>query len=142
MLRPDAPPPNLLAAGQNQERQMEKTTETSVRKLWRILRRAIIALITLVLALSVLVAVYGAWKGESSKEELLDADGIHVVPHLLRNTYTGDVRFEVACDATEKCLDTAQKICRDNVVILSEPQGSDGVWLLLAECEPGIEPDW
>ncbi len=123
-------------------RQMENMNETSAQKLLRILRIVVIAAVAIVLGLSVLFAAIGAWKGQTSRQELLDADGIHVVPHLLRNTYTGDARFEVACDVAEKCLATARKICGDKVVILSEPLGSEGVWLLLAECEPGTEPGW
>ncbi|SDI58185.1 hypothetical protein [Aliiruegeria lutimaris] len=121
---------------------MEEENDTPLQKLRRTLRLAIIVLVGVVLALTILFTVFGTWKGMSSREELLDANGIHVLPHLLRNTYTGDARFDVACDAPESCTAAAREICGDTVVVLSEPQKEDGIWIMVAECEPGTEPQW
>ncbi|NDR55076.1 hypothetical protein [Aliiruegeria sabulilitoris] len=121
---------------------MEDVKDTPLQKLSRTLRRAVIVVVGVVVGLTVLFTVLGTWQGISSRNELLDATGVHVLPHVLRNTYTGGARFDVACKATETCTATAGEICGDAVIVLSEPQEEDGIWVMVAECGPGTEPQW
>ncbi len=113
-----------------------------LQRVWRVVRLTILAVVFVILALSVLVAALGAWRGQTSRSEMLGEDSVHVIPHVLRNTYIGGGRFDAICAEIEPCHEAAAEICGDAVVILEETRDADGIWVLTAECEEGISPTW